>query len=318
MTESTSTKAPSLPQEFVEAVQESLTLLEPRICNSQLATARNEALPSLLDQCLDLLQRSQGVHDLIQVRTVHHFACTGGTLISKCLSALPNVQLLSEVDPHSTMSSFHSLFAPSDLVKLARHSSRGIDISLISEIFIAGLEKLVNDSRKRGLRLILRDHAHSQFCHNELKPDYIGLRDLIKQHFQTASIITVRHPIDSYLSLINNNWKHFTPFTLDEYSRRYIAFLDQHADCELFYYEDFVDEPESTLKKMCDELKITYEPNFKQTFFSFVVSGDSGRQSNKIKKRPRRNLPPSLIEESCKSKYFPTLCDRMGYSYVIN
>ena len=33
------------------------------------------------------------------LRTIHHLACTGGTVISKCLAAMPDVALISEVNP---------------------------------------------------------------------------------------------------------------------------------------------------------------------------------------------------------------------------
>ena len=32
-------------------------------------------------------------------RAIHHFACSGGTVISKCVAAMPHVALLSEVNP---------------------------------------------------------------------------------------------------------------------------------------------------------------------------------------------------------------------------
>ena len=33
------------------------------------------------------------------IRVVHHWACSGGTIISRSLAQLPNVVLLSEVHP---------------------------------------------------------------------------------------------------------------------------------------------------------------------------------------------------------------------------
>ena len=39
------------------------------------------------------------------LRTIHHFACTGGTVISKCLAALPQVMLISEINPINRHSS---------------------------------------------------------------------------------------------------------------------------------------------------------------------------------------------------------------------
>jgi len=33
------------------------------------------------------------------IHTLHHLACTGGTVLSKCLAAMPRVALVSEVNP---------------------------------------------------------------------------------------------------------------------------------------------------------------------------------------------------------------------------
>ena len=33
------------------------------------------------------------------IRTIHHLACTGGTLISKCISSMPETALISEINP---------------------------------------------------------------------------------------------------------------------------------------------------------------------------------------------------------------------------
>ena len=35
----------------------------------------------------------------ITLRSIHHLACTEGTLISKCIASMPDVALISEVNP---------------------------------------------------------------------------------------------------------------------------------------------------------------------------------------------------------------------------
>ena len=58
------------------------------------------------------------------IRIIHHFACSGGTLISRCLSSMPNVFLLSEVHPHSELYLLHkgTRYLPSDIGTLAKYS----------------------------------------------------------------------------------------------------------------------------------------------------------------------------------------------------
>ena len=141
-----------------------------------------ESTVSLLEQCEALT--SMAATSVEPVRTIHHFACTGGTLISKCLASMPNVQLLSEVDPLSDIQS-KSLrgFHPTDLIQLLRSSSRGCSSSLEIEVFKAGMGSIYRDCQQRGFRLVLRDHAHSKYCMGNEVRERPSLRESIKGSF---------------------------------------------------------------------------------------------------------------------------------------
>jgi hypothetical protein len=56
---------------------------------------------SLLDKCEQVTNSYKKPKPVIRV--IHHLACSGGTLISKCISAMPNVYLLSEAHPFSDL-----------------------------------------------------------------------------------------------------------------------------------------------------------------------------------------------------------------------
>ena len=72
---------------------------------------------SLLAQCEQALG---DVNTKPKLRIIHHLACSGGTLISKCISALPNVYLLSELHPTTTlhMGGGRPKFLPADVLSL--------------------------------------------------------------------------------------------------------------------------------------------------------------------------------------------------------
>lgn len=55
------------------------------------------------------------------IRTIHHMACTGGTVFSKCLAVMPNVALLSEVNP---LNRYGSAFEPTNPLLLLERSYR--------------------------------------------------------------------------------------------------------------------------------------------------------------------------------------------------
>src|SRR5690606_33987373 len=148
------------------------------------------------------------------VRLVHHLACTGGTVISRCISAMPNVRLLSEVDPLSPLT-HQNKFIPADLLGLAKLGSRPPDIETLLQIFREGVKVLHEDCRLRGLDLVLRAHSHSQFMHGPDIPPRPGLQEIVATAFPVQSVVTVRDPLDSYLSLLKNGWEHFTPKGID-------------------------------------------------------------------------------------------------------
>lgn len=289
---------------------EALDRLEPYRRDGQLPDLDPRTLPQALAE--GACDAAAAVSPPPVVRIVHQLACTGGTLISRCIAAMPNVRLLSEVDPLSPLDR-ERLFRPTDLVGLAGVGSRAPDHSGLARIFRAALSALVDETHMHGLDLVLRDHSHGHFCYGRDIPDRPGLRDIVAQGHATASLVTVRHPIDSFLSLKANGWTHFEPFGVDEYSKRYLAFLDYHSDAPTVRYEDFVSAPEATLEKICGILRLRYDEGFLETFSAIRLSGDSGRSGATIAPRPGRPIGATLLDEACASQAYHALCGRLGY-----
>jgi hypothetical protein len=270
---------------------------------------------TLLQQCLALCERQQQ-RPPDAVRTVHHFASSGGTLICKCIAAMPNVQLLSEVDPLSTMQ-YHPeqrpRFAPTDMSALLRQSTRGIRQDLLVELFHHDLRLVHADATERGQRLVVRDHSHSQFCYGSTIPARPTLRELMPPELPLLSILTVRDPIASFISLTQNKWLQFTPSTLDEYCRRYLAFLDRHAGVPVFKYEDFVDRPAPVLQQICEALDLPFNDDFEDLFDVFKISGDSGRSGARIAPRGPRADETEFRAAARASAHYRALVDRLDY-----
>ena len=246
------------------------------------------------------------------LRTLHHLACTGGTIISKAVSAQPNVALLSEVDPFSPMAHDHP-FRPSDMIGLAQVGSRATSMKTVRKLFSASLNILVRDSEDQGTYLVLRDHSHSKYNHGPEIGSYPGLRELLRETYDLRSVVTVRDPIDSYLSLRKNNWEHFLPTGFDEYCRRMLVFLDDHADVPIFRYEDFVTDPQSVCAALCTALSLPFNPDFPQLMAAISISGDSGRKGTNLELRPRRRVSEEFAKEVHDSQHHAPLAKRLGY-----
>ena len=277
------------------------------------ATLPAMPLPGLLAQCHAMLDAA-AAQPPAPIRTLHHFACTGGTLICRCLAGLPNVRLLSEVDPLSTLDTGREGFFPSDLPSLARAGSRPPGAEVLVEVFLAGLGALQDDCRRHGLDLVLRDHAHSHFCTGPDIADRPGLRGIVGGAHPLRSVVSVRHPFESWLSLLDRDWLHFTPATVEEYARRYHAFLDHHAGLEILRYEDFLADPEGRMQWLCGVLDLRPDPGFRDTLLAIRLSGDSGRRGDIIAPRPRRPHTPAQVQAALASQWFTSLLDRLGYT----
>ncbi|SEO23337.1 Sulfotransferase family protein [Gemmobacter aquatilis] len=300
---------------LLETVETALSLLS-EYSDTTPTPSIADPLPSLLEQCLALTVPTEPE----PLRTVHHFACTGGTVICKLLGALPNAVLLSEIDPLSTMNFWPDkpLFAPTDLVLNLRQSSRSVEEAVLVDVFLGGLVRMKERLAHVGQRLILRDHAHSQFCTTQDDQKRATLLDMLQPHFALRSLVTVRDPVDSYLSLVGHDWhRHFCPATLEEYAQRYMRFMDRHRDVPVIRYEDLLADPVAVLADMCTILALPHDPAALDLFPSIRLTGDSGRSGNQLAPRIRRAIPEALAREIAESPSLPLLCGRLGYDLAV-
>lgn len=278
------------------------------------ASQAQEPLQSLLDQCEAIYTATVEPNP---VRTIHHFACSGGTLVSRILGALPNTVVLSEIDPLSTMKDSHGLrmtFAPTDLVFLLRHSLRPADDTTIVAAFLAGLEAAKSGIEGRGQHLILRDHAHSQFCLPGINPaNRPTLREMLATRFRLRSVLTVRHPLDSFLSLRTNRWIQFDPASLEEYATRYIAFLSRYDGVPIVLFEDFLADPYLVTQSLCEILDLRYMPFAVDLAGIVPMTGDSGRKQPGIQRLPRRPVPEDIEKQRHSGRNYLNLCAKFDY-----
>ncbi|MBR9834395.1 MAG: sulfotransferase [Alphaproteobacteria bacterium] len=252
-----------------------------------------------LSRAISLLPTTNHLN-LEPIRTIHHFSCTGGTLFAKCLAAMANTLVLNEIDLHSTMTpsaSGQALFTPTDMISLVRQGDQAPDPELISDLFLADLAVLRETQWKIGRSVVLRDHSHSHFLTgSEIRPQPT-LLETVASRFPTRSVVTVRNPIDSWLSMQKQGWHEtFQPSTFDEYCRRYLSFVSSYNTVARFKYEDFVGDPNNTLRAICDHLHLGFFDGFADSFSLFSFSGDSGRKGKKIGARSHHQGREEILE----------------------
>ncbi|TCS41949.1 hypothetical protein BCF53_10453 [Reinekea marinisedimentorum] len=316
---------PSSFEEFKRLLDESVGLIEASSVSSLKPNeSENIGVPdnietivdtnSLLVRCEQACQKHSSRKPTIRI--IHHLACSGGTLISKCMSAMPNVFLLSEVHPYSDLALGREKpkYSPSDIVSLSKYASVPNQKTLAKKIFKQSIDAVFEHVHESGGHLVLRDHTHSDFNVSEKLPQKSVVSQILSESYDVKSILTIRNPIDAYASLVKNNWVHFSPKSFEEYCRRFLVLVSQFSDDEIFLYEDFTAKPHNEMMKMTEKLNLPYDESFDILYPIFRVTGDSGRSSNIIGPRSRRQLDEAYQNEIKMSESFPKISAKFGFN----
>ncbi len=248
------------------------------------------------------------------VRTLHHVACSGGTLISRCLAALPEVVLLSELNP---LNRHGAAFNPSHPLALLGLSGEPLSQEVLQAEFLNQMGQVLSLCAARGSDLVIRDHSHTDFCRGSAAAPLQPVRAWLAPAYPLLSLVTLRHPLDSWLGLLAAKWQtQMEPATLLAYCGRYQAFLDAYEDLDWIHYENFCSQPEPVFRQICEALCLPCDPSALERFSSVTLSGNSGRAADRIEPRPRRPLPPEVraeLNEPATARALRRLCRRMGY-----
>lgn len=255
------------------------------------------------------------------ISSLHHFACSGGTIISKCVAAMPNVLLLSELDPLSPLSPLQKKFenpefSPSDPIRLLKHNIKNVGDETLIKMFQESLFVLNEFCISEGLRLVIRDHTHSHYCVGEGVNKRVSMRNILSEKFTLSSAITVRDPVQAYLSLIKVNWIHFSPGNFNEYCLRLNTFINDNLDLDIIKYEEFSKDPDCYMKLICEQIQVDYDPDFHKYISAIKLTGDSGRSSDEIKERSPKAIPSDIKEEIMSSMEYEKICQKLSYARI--
>jgi hypothetical protein len=268
---------------------------------------------SLLDKCEQVTNSYKKTKPVIRI--IHHFACSGGTLISKCLAAMPNVFLLSEVHPTTELhqQNPNPIFSPTDLSLQSFYANVPDMKNVARKIFTAGIKEIYEHLSEFGCDLILREHTHSDYCIENLCKYDSEILSCLTTEYEVLSLVTVRDPVDAYLSLVKMGWVHFSPPTFDEYCSRLFRFLSNYNTSNIVKYEDLVKNPDLEMKKICNILELKFSDDYKDIFDIFKVSGGSGRTSSNIEERERKGISSDFLKEVSSSKMYNKIKEIIDY-----
>jgi len=249
----------------------------------------------------------------MKLRTIHHLACSGGTIISKAIQAMKDTLVLSEIHPDSVYYRFNP-FDPTQL--LLAQTTLGQNRALKHRIFIHRIKECASLASAAGATLVLRDHTHYDYTVQPTVAPASALLDVLSPHYELCSLVTVRHPLEAYMSLKANGWDKGVK-DLNDYCLRFDTMVSHYQErgAAFLRYEDFCANPHAFMRKVCQHLELTYNPDFERIIFDIPMTGDSGRGKafREIKVLTPKAIPAEIATRATHSKHYLRLAELFGY-----
>ena len=217
------------------------------------------------------------------IRVIHNLPRSGGTIISKSISAQKNVVLLSEIhpdgpkirnmmetdinlgDPLYQFQTWYGLFNIKDYEKL-----KNSKLNFLDKIKI--INKKVKEQNKI---LILRDWSFVDYFGKPFsKPQNKNiLYEVLEKDFEIKTLFLIREPLETFLSCMKLPF-FAKNYTFDLFLDGYNLFINNITNNNLIKFEKFVENPNEILKKISTILNFEYDKNFGKKFKKINITGD--------------------------------------------
>lgn len=241
--------------------------------------------------------------------TLHHLACSGGTIFSRAIAAMNDVAILSEVHPDRHLGSRYD-----PLVQIEKGYGLSADERrLLDARFLQDIQTCYDLCRNRGLTLIVRDHGHRDFVETDRFRS--RLIEVLSERFVIRPVVSIRDPVDVWLSYRQQGW--FPGGTPDELCRRSLKLVEAFPDAPVYRYEDFVEDPTPVLVDICDTFGLSFNPDYQEKMQTIThLTGDSGRRGPDITNRPRQRISKEEVQAFRCSRNYKELRKRFGYHQI--
>lgn len=257
-----------------------------------------------------------------RLRLVHHLARTGGTLISRCIGSMRHVVLLSEVHPfgirqNNPLAQAQAWYALFDAAECRALEAAG---AMRFAEAIAWIERAAS---RRGDVLVIRDWPHLDFTGvpwEQQPPMRLRTAEALAERFELVQIATVRHPLDSWLSLSAQGIMRGC-LDLDRYMLGVRRFAEIAQAIGFVRYEDVCAEPTMAIAEICARLDLAFDPSFVDRYASWTrVTGDletviDTRGGGAVRVMPRRPVSAALLERLADQPDYREALRILGYEH---
>ncbi len=269
------------------------------------------------------------------VRVLQHLARTGGTLIAKCLACMDGTCLFSETHPSGFLPEqldffdimvqaqrWHGLLSEDELQDWLADTWPLADRPNVPESdprFLCALAHLQERCAKQGQRLLLRDWSHVDYTARPFAFAPVfrpRLVEMLEADYRVLRTATVRHPVRSYVSLLAFMPELKGVLSPAEYSEGCLHFAEHARKIGFIRYEDFLQDPDKSLRTLCERLELVFDPNYTQRWSEYgKITGDQSK-ATEIRPQPPRPVAKDLLRafDACEA-YHSTL-ELLGYEGI--
>jgi len=246
----------------------------------------------------------------MNVITLHHLACSGGTILSKAIAAMKGVVLLSEIHPDRHLENgYDPLVQLTSGYNLDEGERRKLD-----ECFVREIEVCAGLAKRRNCQLVIRDHCSRDFV--EMDRHASRLVELLQPHIVVTPIVTVRDPVDTWISYRRRGW--FNKGDPGELCSRLLRLVAAFDSAPVYKYEDFIADTDRLLSNLCEHAGIEFCKDFQARMAEVThLTGNSGRSGELPASRPRQRIYKEEVRAFLASPQYAEVCERFGYTRLL-
>ena len=218
------------------------------------------------------------------IRIIHNLPRSGGTIISKSISAQKNISLLSEIhpigpnvrekmkaqpvwgDPLYQFQSWYKLFNDKEYDEIKESN-----LDFLSKI------KMINQRVKNKKKtLVIRDWSFVDFFGKPFVDpiNEISILKELSNDFEIKNIFIIRDPIEMFISC-NNGLNFFrNNYSFDTFLDAYESYFENIKQDNYIKFENFIDNPIQNLKKISQLLDFKYDENYYKNLANIKITGD--------------------------------------------
>jgi hypothetical protein len=223
----------------------------------------------------------------VTVRVVVSYFRSGGTLLNRCLGALPNVVIMSEVSPLKTGNG-------AGLATVRQQAEEWYGIRLKHDGFLESIDELHGICESVSKHLVLRLWVVGEFARGGpagSEPTYrlSAYHSLCEAFPDVRAVALVRDAIDIWISRGCRPPGFFSNY------RRYVeALLSERIPIEK--YESLCQDPDASMLRICEALELPFSSQYRQ-FHDFnqargdlTVESSRARGDTRVRTLKRRRI----------------------------